>query len=406
MADDRQTFEKYALYVMDLKRQEGLKFRTLERYEELLVRINQAIGHLKLADIRAQHLNQFYKNLGEMGVSDRGDKAKLAEGSEIPELLKSRKISRQKAGEAVGVSSTTISGLLNGKKIEAEAALKLAAFLDVPVKDNLVIESGKAVLSTKTILEYHRLIHTILATAEKELIVPYNAADKAAPPKQKKTDPNFFQPDMINAIIEALEEEPLKWQCITYIALTGGLRRGEIAGLKWDRVDFEHNTIKVDTTVLYSSKREEGDHVFEDTTKTDGSYRFVKLPAETMALLKQYRLEYLRNKMLLGEWYHDTGFLFTKENGEPMAPDNITSWMRKFSERHGLPHINPHAFRHTAASMLINNGVDVVTVSKRLGHAQTSTTENIYAHVIAEADARAAESIADSILRKKTNKTG
>lgn len=105
-----------------------------------------------------------------------------------------------------------------------------------------------------------------------------------------------------------------------------------------------------------------------------------------------------------GDRWHDTGFLFVKENGEPMIPDGITAWLSEFSKRHDLPHINPHAFRHTMASILINSGKDVVSVSKRLGHAKVSTTTDIYSHIIMEADEQASECLADVMLRPTKKK--
>ena len=119
-----------------------------------------------------------------------------------------------------------------------------------------------------------------------------------------------------------------------------------------------------------------------------------------MNLLKQYRGWYLEQRLKNGDRWHDTDFLFVKDNGEPMIPDSITAWLRKFSMRHDLPHINPHAFRHTMASMLYFNGVDSVSISKRLGHAQVSTTANIYAHVVEEADRKNAEVLSDIFLKK------
>ena len=83
-----------------------------------------------------------------------------------------------------------------------------------------------------------------------------------------------------------------------------------------------------------------------------------------------------------------------------MHPDTVTDWMKKFSQRHGLPHINPHAFRHTMTSMLYFNHIDTISISKRLGHAQPSTTSNIYAHVMEEADQRNADVLADIVLKK------
>ena len=141
---------------------------------------------------------------------------------------------------------------------------------------------------------------------------------------------------------------------------------------------------------------------YEDTTKTASSERYVKIPQETTDLLKEYREWYLDLKQKNGDRWVDSDFCFTKDDGTPMIPDSITAWLNKFSEKHGLPHINPHAFRHTMASILINSGKDIVSVSKRLGHSKTSTTTDIYAHVIKEADEQASESLADVMLRNKT----
>ncbi len=101
-----------------------------------------------------------------------------------------------------------------------------------------------------------------------------------------------------------------------------------------------------------------------------------------------------------GQW-NQAGYLFTRSDGSPIVPTDINSWLKWFSKRHDLPHINPHAFRHTAASVMISNGVDVLTVSKTLGHSDANTTLGVYAHEIEEAKAKASECIADVILRKK-----
>ena len=93
------------------------------------------------------------------------------------------------------------------------------------------------------------------------------------------------------------------------------------------------------------------------------------------------------------------GLLFTQENGQPMCPDSVTTYLRRFSKRYGLPHIYPHLFRHTMASLLIFEHVDPVSVSKRLGHAQVSTTTDKYAHVIAEADQQNADLLAGIFLK-------
>ena len=102
--------------------------------------------------------------------------------------------------------------------------------------------------------------------------------------------------------------------------------------------------------------------------------------------------------MRLGEYYQDQGYVFTQDTDGPMHPDSVTDWLAKFSKRHGLPHINPHAFRHTMASMPYFNGVDSVSISKRLGHVQVSTTANIYAHVMEAVGQRKADVFDDFFL--------
>lgn len=390
--DNRQTFAEYAAYVLELKEREGAKYRTIERYRELLERINPAIGHIKLPDLRPRHLNDFYKNLGEPGISKQEAHAQAK--IDVATLLKEKKLTRAKVAELSGVSATTITTACQKKRIALTTAEAIAKAIGKDVAELFEIEAGQAQLSNKTILEHHRLIHTILTQAEKEMLVQYNAAVKATPPKAAKKEVNYFQPEDIVKIREALDKEPLKWKVATHLLLITGCRRGEIMGLRWDRVDFANSKIKIDTNLLYSAKR----GIYEDTTKT-GTVRFIKLPAETMELLRQYRRWYMELRFKNGDRWQDTGFLFVKENGEPMIPDGITAWLSDFSKRHDLPHINPHAFRHTMASILINSGKDVVSVSKRLGHAKVSTTTDIYSHIIMEADEQASECLADVMLR-------
>lgn len=329
--DERMTFEKYADYVLKLKERTGSKHRTLTRYKELLLRINPAIGYMKLEEIRPAHLNNFYTALSADGLNKR--------------------------------------------------------------------TGGK--LSNKTILEHHRLISTIMTQAEKEMLIPYNPAHKATPPKMEQREVNYFQPEQVAAIRDALETEPLKWKVATHLLLLSGCRRGEIMGLKWAKVDFKGQTIRIDNNLLYAADI----GIYEDTPKTATSVRTIRLPAETMQLLREWKLEQTTQRIASGDRWIYTDFLFTQENGTPMHPDSLTDWLAKFSERRGLPHINPHAFRHTMASLLYFNGVDSITISKRLGHAKVSTTTDVYSHIIKEADERAADCLGDIILHS-TKRSG
>lgn len=140
--------------------------------------------------------------------------------------------------------------------------------------------------------------------------------------------------------------------------------------------------------------------VYESSPKTESSKRFISLPAETMQLLKQYKAWQAEEILRLGSYYQRNDFVFSQDSGAPMHPDSVTTWLDRFSKRHDLPHINPHAFRHTMTSLLIFNGMDSVSISKRLGHSQVSTTTNIYAHVMEEADKRNADILGEILLKK------
>jgi integrase len=174
-----------------------------------------------------------------------------------------------------------------------------------------------------------------------------------------------------------------------------GCRRGEIMGLHWDAIDWKRQQLRIDRALLYTP--ESG--IYEDTTKT-GEARFIKVPTETIQLLKLYRAHYDGLKVKNVDRWIESNYVFTRDDGGVMNPDNVTQWLASFSKKYDLPPIHPHKFRHTMASLLIYNGTDVLTVSKRLGHAQVSTTTDIYSHSIKEAEERAAESIADVVLRR------
>lgn len=348
VADNKQTFERYANYVIDLKERIGVKHRTIVRYKELLERIKPAIGHYKLCDLKPQHLNAFYDQLSKDGIN-----------------------------KATG---------------------------------------GK--LSSKTIIEHHRLIRTILAEAEKELLVPYNAASKATPPKNERKEANYIEIEDIERILFYSLQEPLKKQVALNLLIFTGCRRGEIMGLQWSDIDFKNNLINIKRTSLYSKDR----GIYQDTPKTEQSKRSISVPTKVMELLRVYKKEYNTKRLALGTAWTDTGFILVQENGKPMHPDTLTDYCSSFRTKYNniiekenkdrpktnklplLPHINPHAFRHSQASMLILSGLDCATVSKRLGHANISTTTNIYTHILHEADKKASDKLENILLNQNKQK--
>lgn len=395
VVEENQRFQEYAEYVLELKLRNGLKRSTYERYLTLLPKINEAIGTMRLRDIRPMHLNNFYGQLSKPGA--RASNTKAVAIKDIQAILKKMKMSKSALAREAGVCPQVITSICRQEPVLKPSGEAVAKALGKDYSKLFRTEVDQTPLSTKTILEYHRLTCAILSQAEKEMLVPYNAAKKASPPKNQQKDVNYFQPVQICDILEALDGEPLKWQLITHLLMITGARRGEIAGLKWSKFDMEKRRLKVDTALLNSTKI----GVYETTTKT-GNQRYIPLPEETFALLKRYRISQMELQLANGDRWVQTDYVFTQSDGSPIRPDTITQWLAKFSKRKGLPHINPHAFRHTAASVLIAQGTDVVTVSKMLGHTKVSTTEDIYSHVIEDCKQQASNALAEVYFRRKT----
>ena len=414
--DKRKTFAEYAAYVIDCKASSGVKRSTLDRYASLLRRINAGIGAMKLQDLRPQHLTAFYKQLqrGEIRLQP----ATATPAQDFKALLRSRKLTQAALATCTGIPRTTISGICKGQATTLENAVEIAKALQMKRSELFTVKKNAEPLSQKTIIEHHVLISEILSQAEKEMLVPYNAAKKVTnlPKATKRTTPNYFQPETLLAIRAALQEEPLKWRVLVHLMMVTGCRRGEILGLKWSAIDLKKKTIRIENNLLYSKNI----GIYEETPKTESSVRSLLLSDETVALLQEYREEWQAMRKQYGTAWNSflqipdgsgtlhsvrAEYLFVMEQvgkiGYPMHPDSPTKFLNRFSERHGLPHINPHAFRHSLASVLGADGIDIVMISKWLGHSNVSTTMNIYEHVIESEKKEVINCISEDLLQKQ-----
>ena len=380
--DKRKKFHEYAEYVIDLKARTGLSPTTIERYRSMLPRIYDGIGHMRLTDIRPYHLNDLYKHLAENGIRNKG--AIATAKKVVKKKVSALKRSKASIVKEAGFSHTTLNAILRGDPVIYVNAEKLANLLGYSVSELFVVEDKFKSLSDKTILEHHRLISMIMAMAEKELLVPYNPAAKATPPKVSKKEADYFQPEEVAEIVKALQDVPIKWKAMSYILIDTGCRRGELMGLQWHCVDLDKGIMMIKQALLYTKDK----GVYVGPPKT-GRPRAVCLAPETIEVLRKWKTEQLRTKIRHADIWQDTGFIFTKDDGAAMHPDSITDWLNKFSDANDLPHIHPHAFRHTVASILISSGIDPVTTANELGHADANTTNAIYAHQIARARAEA-----------------
>lgn len=171
------------------------------------------------------------------------------------------------------------------------------------------------------------------------------------------------------------------------LALDTGMRRGELAGLRWSDVDLDAARLSVQRNrVLVGGQPVEG-------TPKSGEGRSVDLDAGTVAVLRRWRSQQLQERMKWGPAWIDSGYVFTREDGEPLHPEHITSRFESLTRAAPLPVIRLHDLRHTSATIALAAGVHPKVVQERLGHADISITLDLYSHVTPGMGAEAAAKI-------------
>lgn len=245
-------------------------------------------------------------------------------------------------------------------------------------------------LSPKTVREYHNLISRVLNAAWRWGVINENIAKRAEPPTVHRGEIQCMTEEEAREVLRLLDEEPLPYRLMITILLLCGCRRGELCGLEWKDINFDRMTIRIQRSSQYVNHE-----IITKEPKTARSNRTITMDAHTANLLKEYRAHQSQQRLEAGQFWQDYDRLFTKADGSPIHPDTVGDWWNKFQERHGLKHYSLHSLRHTNASLLIANDLDVATVSGRLGHADASTTLNIYTHQFRARDQMAASMLGE-----------
>src|SRR5581483_10505223 len=176
-------------------------------------------------------------------------------------------------------------------------------------------------------------------------------------------------------------------------AITTGMRRGEVLGLRWEDTDLEEGRVRVRRTVIATN-----DGVHFSTPKTSASRRSVPLPAETVAGLRTWKAQQARERLAWGEAYNDFGLVFSRENGEPFHPDVVSKTFEKRGEKIKLPRIRFHDLRHTFATLALEAGVPAKVVSVILGHSSVAITLDVYSHSVPALEEAATAKVASLIF--------
>lgn len=252
-------------------------------------------------------------------------------------------------------------------------------------------------LSCKTILEHHRLLRAMLHRAVYWQMIVSNPAERVQPPKTKKPKRRYYDDEQSKILLSNLNQlgiEQIKYKTAIILTIFTGVRLGELMGLEWNDINFRDGIVSVNRSSQYLADK----GVFTKVPKTESSIREVAIPDFVVSLLEEYKLWYDEQKEQNGELWTDSNRLFVQADGKPMHPSTISKWFVKFVAQIGLPVINFHGLRHTNATLLIAQNIDVAVVAARLGHAQITTTFNFYVHPIISHNRKAGFALENLLL--------
>ena len=377
-----------------------LKPHTVEDYRHLVPRIRAALGHIKVNRLRPGHLMQFYAQLQQPGIRLDGKyKATTAFIKQFP------KGKRQPLLDAAGVSTQTATSVWAGRNVSQQTAQKLAQAAGVPFSKAFVNTSKADTLSGCSARHYHRLLSSVFSTAVRWQLMTENPCRRVDPPKAEMPEVQYLDEAGIAKLMAVLPDAPTQYSALVQLALFTGCRRGELCALRWADIDLEAGLLAVNRTLEPIT----GQGPVFSAPKTKKSCRVIKLDDNAVQLLRDYRQWQIAQRLQIGsKWVRTVeimgkkvknDLLFTKWNGRPIDPNALTSWFPRFLRSHNLPPVRFHSLRHSNAALLIAAHVPVTTVAGRLGHAQVSTTTNIYAGFIRSSDAKAADALGEAFQR-------
>ena len=229
-------------------------------------------------------------------------------------------------------------------------------------------------LSSKTVRNINQVISSALDLAVAQKIILTNPTDACELPKVEHQEMQTIPAEQLRAFLREAKASGVYE--MYYIELATGLRRGELLGLKWSDVDWKNGIIKVRRQVAGIDGK-----IVEAPLKTKNSYRAVTISQQAIEVLKQQKAK------------TNDQYVFPSPNGGPISPDSVRHMLHRVLERAGIPKVRFHDLRHTFATIALQNGVDIKTVSGMLGHFSAGFTLDTYAHVTTAAQKEAAQTM-------------
>ncbi|MBR4333878.1 MAG: site-specific integrase, partial [Clostridia bacterium] len=257
----------------------------------------------------------------------------------------------------------------------------------------LTARSKTGNLSGNTILHYHRCLHAMLTYAVRSGYIAINPADAVEPPRNDRQETAFYELEDCGKLLEALDALPdTQWRLFFYMSIYTGCRPGELIGLNWS--DISGNVLTVRAGAVYVNGK---GTIRTDRPKTQKSIRMIDLPPAVMKILQQHKREQAEYRLGFGGNWPEPDAVFTGATGCRLNISSPTQKFQKIVKAYNLRPITLYGLRHTAATIMIAQGLNARDVAARLGHSQTSTTLNIYAHAFMDANTRATNAIAEAL---------
>lgn len=249
-------------------------------------------------------------------------------------------------------------------------------------------------LSPNTIYRHHANIRKSLDFALKQQFITRNTADAVELPKKKDFEGSFYTIEQIQNLQKLLKNNEL--EIPINLAIYLGLRRGEIAGLKWKSIDLINRSIEIKEVRVRLDKT-----IITKKPKTKGSLRTLYIPDDLLILLTNHKQKQEQLKKDIGKEYKGGDYVCTKSNGIIFRPEKISMAFRNFIEKNNFPHIRLHDLRHSFATILYQNGVPIKNISETLGHSDITTTLKIYAHLMENSKKDSVNKMNDILKPKK-----
>lgn len=230
-------------------------------------------------------------------------------------------------------------------------------------------------LSPRRVQYIRAVLRRALGQALKNGDIARNVATLVDPPRLRRHEIQPLTPDQAGQLREAARGDRV--EALYVLALTLGMREGELLGLGWEAVDLEHRQLEVRRTL----HRVKGGGFALAEPKTDKSQRVLTLPRVALEALRVHRARQLEDRLLAGSRWQDTGLVFTSTIGTPLDASNVVHRFHRLLKAANLPQVRFHDLRHSCASFLLAQGVPMRMIMETLGHSQISLTANLYTHV-------------------------